>query len=124
MRRIIVTIVAVAPLLFALPASAASIRVSAADNLTGSASRGSCQVHIPVSYDEVYAFCWSPGRTWFKVRVDGVTGEITKLQAAETGDCSGESLKAVRRDASAIVKVSNVGEFSCHYTTIVVRFGS
>ena len=121
MRRILVAIVALTLLLLATPAWADSVRVSAAENLTRSGSRGSCQVHRTVA-DEVVAFCLSPGRTWFKVRVPGVTGTITRLQAAETGDCSGQRLAAVQRDGSALVKVTNVGEFRCTYTTIVVRF--
>ena len=97
--------------------------MSAAENLTDSGSTGSCQVHRTIS-DEVIAFCFSDGRTWFKVRVRGVTGEITRIQAAATGDCSGQRIKSVRRGDSAFLKIINVGEFRCTYSTVVVRFSS
>jgi hypothetical protein len=123
MRRILVVIVALVPLALATAASAASVRVNAAENMTDSGSRGSCQVHLSVNLDELEAFCFSPGRTWFKVRVPGVEGPIRRVQAAERGDCSGQRIDAVRRGGTnAIVRITNVGEFDCYYTTVVVRF--
>jgi hypothetical protein len=120
MRRIIVTIATLVPLALATPALADSVRVNAAENMTTSGSRGSCQVHRTVA-DQVLAFCLSDGRTWFKVRVEGVDGTITKVRTADSGDCSGQTLRWTQRTAT-LVKITNVGRFRCTYTSVVVRF--
>lgn len=107
----------------ATPALAARERVNAAENVTRYESIGEfCDVFVDDFSDfEVNVYCFDTGRTWFKVRVPGVTGRVTRVIARGTGDCSGKRLSFRKRGDVAIVKVTNVGEFDCSYSTIIVR---
>lgn len=127
MRRLVIAIAAVLPLVLATPASADSVRVNAAENISTWGTRGDdyggCAVRIDTFDDrDVRAFCWENGGTWFKVRVPGVDGDVTRVQAAETGDCSGQRITWKKPNSTAIVRIANTGEFDCRYTTVVVRY--
>lgn len=124
MRRFTLLVMVLGLVVVAIPASAATVKVNAAENVTRWDHKGEfCDVQVDDYLDmEVTVYCFSTGRTWFKVRVPGVTGRVTKVGAGRDGDCSGAHITYSKRGSVVSVKIVNVGEFECTYKNVSVRF--
>jgi hypothetical protein len=111
-------LVALAP-----PAFAETESVNAAENVTRYDSHGdACGVIVDDYLDnEVNAYCFLSGNTWFKVRVPGVDGQVRSVRVARRGDCSGTDVSFTKRGDVVTVKVVSRGEFDCYFTRVSVR---
>ena len=107
----------------ASPAHAAQVSVLASENVSRYDSTDLCGVFID-DYDdnEVNAVCFGEGRTWVKVRVPGVDGDVNLVKVTRRGDCSGIAITYSKRGDVVTVKITETGEFDCYYKRVTVRF--